>query len=99
MSDVHVIKMNGHDPLLIVLILGIACAAVGYINYRWPTVGASIDVATKVVIAIVGILIFANSGHSSDTLPPANQPAAATPASPVPCRRTAEAKPIPEYKC
>ncbi|MFF4796258.1 hypothetical protein [Streptomyces sp. NPDC001276] len=75
--------MYGHDPLLIALLLILAGAGIGIIQHRWPTIGASIDLATKVLIALIGMLVFVSGGTTGkgETTEPAPQPSvsAATP--------------------
>ncbi|MFK0101847.1 hypothetical protein [Streptomyces sp. NPDC091040] len=60
--------MYGHDPLSIIALLTLVGVGIAVIQYRWPTVGASIDVATKVLITLIGMLVFA-SGVASDPTP------------------------------
>lgn len=71
--------MYGHDPLLIVLILTLAGGGIGWVQYRWPTIGAAIDVATKVLITLIGMLIFAGGSTAGRSTP--TEPAPAPPTS------------------
>ncbi|MFH9090948.1 hypothetical protein [Streptomyces sp. NPDC017673] len=72
--------MYGHDPLLIALLLILVGAGIGIIQHRWPTIGASIDLATKVLIALIGMLVFVSGGTSGKGAPtkPTPQPSAST---------------------
>ncbi|MFJ1774999.1 hypothetical protein ACIOFQ_32940 [[Kitasatospora] papulosa] len=56
--------MYGHDPLSVIVLLALVGIGIAVVQYRWPTIGASIDVATKVLITLIGMLAFA-SGTSS----------------------------------
>lgn len=70
--------MYGHDPLLIALILTLGGVGIGCVQYRWPTIGAAIDVATKVLITFIGMLIFASGGTASRGTPTEPVPAPPT---------------------
>ncbi|MFE7431291.1 hypothetical protein [Streptomyces sp. NPDC057545] len=61
--------MYGHDPLLIILLLVLAGLGIGWIHHRRPAIGETIDVATKVLITLIGLLIFANSGTTEQNTP------------------------------
>ncbi|MCP9946786.1 hypothetical protein LUX12_21490 [Streptomyces somaliensis] len=77
--------MTGHDPLLILLILVLTGIAVGYIQHHWPLIGASIDVAGKVLLAVVGVLLFVDTASGENppqTGAPTPGPAATSPAHP-----------------
>ncbi|MER6274639.1 hypothetical protein [Streptomyces sp900105755] len=63
--------MYGHDPLAVIAVLIIVGVGISIVQYRWPTVGASIDLATKVLIALIGMLLFASgTAHQSATSVP-----------------------------
>lgn len=75
--------MNGHDPILILLILILVGLTVGYVNHHWPTIGASIDVAGKVLLVVIGILVFTGTAASPpQTAVPAPAPSMTAPAKP-----------------
>jgi len=61
--------MYGHDPLLIILLLVLAGLGIGCVQHRWPAIGEAIDVATKVLITLIGLLIFANGGTTEQNTP------------------------------
>ncbi|MER6499175.1 hypothetical protein ABT218_07215 [Streptomyces sp. NPDC001455] len=69
--------MYGHDPLLIVLLLVLAGLGIGWIQHRWPAIGETIDVATKVLITLIGLLIFASNGTTEQNTPTTPAPAPA----------------------
>jgi hypothetical protein len=75
--------MYGHDPLLIILLLVLAGLAIGCVQHRWPAIGEAIDVATKVLITLIGLLIFANSGTTEQ-----NTPTNPAPTPPMPATST-----------
>ncbi|MGW0079945.1 hypothetical protein ACWDU9_32900 [Streptomyces cellulosae] len=82
--------MNGHDPLGVIALLLIFGVGISVVGYRWPTIGAAIDLATKVVLACIGALLFA-SGMNVPSVTPApepTQPAAPTADTPVPMPST-----------
>ncbi|MFF0794190.1 hypothetical protein [Streptomyces spiralis] len=83
--------MYGHDPLLIGLLLLLVGAGIGIIQHRWPTIGASIDLATKVLIALIGMLVFVSGGAPSKapTKPSPQGSASAAVAAPAPAEKTA----------
>ncbi|MFG2299174.1 hypothetical protein [Streptomyces sp. NPDC048603] len=67
---------------MILILVGIA---VGYVHRRWPLIGASIDVAGKVLLAVVGVLLFVNTiseEKAPQTGVPAPGPSATSPAQP-----------------
>ncbi|MFF9077738.1 hypothetical protein ACF1FX_36130 [Streptomyces sp. NPDC014646] len=61
--------MYGHDPLLIILLLVLAGLGIGCVQHRWPAIGEAIDVATKVLITLIGLLIFANGSTTEQNTP------------------------------
>ncbi|MCX5106731.1 hypothetical protein [Streptomyces sp. NBC_00439] len=63
--------MHGHDPLLIVLLLALVGLGIGCVQHRWPAIGEAIDIATKVLITLIGLLIFASNGTTGQN-PPTN---------------------------
>ncbi|MFB8038773.1 hypothetical protein ACFC5Z_38890, partial [Streptomyces sp. NPDC056004] len=63
--------MHGHDPLLIVLLLALVGLGIGCVQHRWPAIGEAIDIATKVLITLIGLLIFASNGTTKQN-PPTN---------------------------
>ncbi|WP_335940996.1 hypothetical protein [Streptomyces sp. PTD5-9] len=67
--------MYGHDPLLIILLLALAGLGIGWIQHRRPAIGEAIDVATKVLITLIGLLIFANSSTTAQNTPTTPAPA------------------------
>lgn len=86
--------MYGHDPLLITLLLVLTGLGIGCVQHRWPTIGEAIDVATKVLITLIGLLIFA-SGTTEQSTPtnPAPTPAASSPAPAAPSPETSRVAP------
>ncbi|MFF1505739.1 hypothetical protein ACFVZR_39445 [Streptomyces sp. NPDC058316] len=75
--------MYGHDPLLIALLLVLAGLGIGCVQHRWPSIGEAIDVATKVLITLIGLLIFASGGTTEQSAPPDPVPAPSTSATPA----------------
>ncbi|MER7540540.1 hypothetical protein ABTX77_38095 [Streptomyces sp. NPDC097704] len=67
--------MYGHDPLLILLIMVLLAVLAGWIQHRWPAIGASVDVAGKVLLAIIGLMLFIVTVTETT----GNAPAPATP--------------------
>ncbi|MGW2089310.1 hypothetical protein [Streptomyces sp. NPDC001880] len=67
--------MYGHDPLLITLLLVLAGLGIGCVQHRWPAIGEAIDVATKVLITLIGLLIFASGGTTEQSTPTSPVPA------------------------
>ncbi|MEU9095928.1 hypothetical protein [Streptomyces sp. NPDC048428] len=65
--DIEGLPMYGHDPLSIIVLLALVGVGIAVVQYRWPTVGASIDVATKVLITLIGMLVFASGTTSGPT--------------------------------
>ncbi|MFF3735202.1 hypothetical protein ACFYXM_34265 [Streptomyces sp. NPDC002476] len=61
--------MYGHDPLLIILLLVLVGLGIGWIQHRRPAIGETIDVATKVLITLIGLLIFASNGTTEQNTP------------------------------
>lgn len=84
--------MYGHDPLLILLIMVLLAVLAGWIQHRWPTIGASVDVAGKVLLAIIGLMLFIVTATGTTTTTP--QPASPAPATPAPAT-SAPAAPAP----
>ncbi|WP_328622913.1 MULTISPECIES: hypothetical protein [unclassified Streptomyces] len=75
--------MNGHDPILILLILTLVGLTVGYVHHRWPTIGASIDIAGKVLLVVIGVLVFTGAGANPPQYTvPAPTPSMTAPAAP-----------------
>ncbi|MFF3129843.1 hypothetical protein ACFVRD_48620 [Streptomyces sp. NPDC057908] len=72
--------MHGHDPLLIILLLALVGLGIGCVQHRWPAIGEAIDIATKVLITLIGLLIFASSGTTKQNPPtnPAPAPSVST---------------------
>jgi hypothetical protein len=75
--------MHGHDPLLIILLLALVGLGIGCIQHRWPAIGEAIDVATKVLITLIGLLIFASGGTTEQNTPTTPVPAPSTSATPA----------------
>ncbi|MFJ4576870.1 hypothetical protein ACIP4W_36805 [Streptomyces sp. NPDC088846] len=73
--------MHGHDPLLIILLLALVGLGIGCVQHRWPAIGEAIDIATKVLITLIGLLIFASSGTTGQNPPtnPAPTPSVSAP--------------------
>ncbi|MFJ5724613.1 hypothetical protein [Streptomyces sp. NPDC093149] len=67
--------MHGHDPLLIILLLALAGLGIGCVQHRWPAIGEAIDIATKVLITLIGLLIFASTGTTEQNTPTTPAPA------------------------
>jgi hypothetical protein len=84
--------MYGHDPLLIALLLILGGLGIGCVQYRWPTIGAAIDVATKVLITFIGMLIFASGGATGRGTPaePVPAPPTSVTSSPTPATTSSE---------
>ncbi|MFE3145982.1 hypothetical protein ACFXJ6_04835 [Streptomyces sp. NPDC059218] len=78
--------MHGHDPLLIVLLLALVGLGIGCVQHRRPAIGEAIDIATKVLITLIGLLIFASNGTTKQNPPlvPAPAPTTSAPASAAP---------------
>ncbi|MCX5106999.1 hypothetical protein [Streptomyces sp. NBC_00439] len=76
--------MYGHDPLLVTLLLVLAGLGIGCVQHRWPAIGEAIDVATKVLITLIGLLIFASSGTTEQSAPTNPAPAPSMSATPSP---------------
>ncbi|MGY3677056.1 hypothetical protein [Streptomyces sp. TE33382] len=89
--------MYGHDPLLIILLLVLVGLGIGCVQHRRPAIGEAIDVATKVLITLIGLLIFASggtTGQSTPTKPAPTPPLSATP-SPAPAAPSPETSRVP----
>ncbi|CAL9330453.1 hypothetical protein [Streptomyces griseomycini] len=82
--------MNGHDPLGVIALLLLFGVGISVVGYRWPTVGAAIDLATKVVLACIGALLFASgmNAPSVTPVPEPTQPTAPTADAPAPASST-----------
>ncbi|MER5616847.1 hypothetical protein [Streptomyces sp. NPDC002215] len=74
--------MHGHDPLLIILLLALAGLGIGCVQHRWPAIGEAIDIATKVLITLIGLLGFASNGTTKQN--PSTNPAPAPSVSTAP---------------
>jgi hypothetical protein len=68
--------MYGHDPLLLITVLALIALAIGWIQHRHPAIGAAVDLASKVVLALIAVLVFA---FSTAKAPPASH----TPVAPA----------------
>ncbi|MCX5115531.1 hypothetical protein OOK13_45375 [Streptomyces sp. NBC_00378] len=75
--------MHGHDPLLIVLLLALVGLGIGCVQHRWPAIGEAIDIATKVLITLIGLLIFASSGTTGQNSPTSPVPAPSVSTAPA----------------
>ncbi|MFJ7497982.1 hypothetical protein ACIQZB_44270 [Streptomyces sp. NPDC097727] len=75
--------MYGHDPLLIALLLVLAGLGIGCVQHRWPAIGEAIDVATKVLITLIGLLIFVSGGTTEQNPPTSPIPAPSVSATPA----------------
>ncbi|MFJ3128017.1 hypothetical protein ACIPJO_34595 [Streptomyces sp. NPDC086993] len=75
--------MHGHDPLLIVLLLALVGLGIGCVQHRWPAIGEAIDIATKVLITLIGLLIFASSGTTGQNPPTSPVPAPSVSTAPA----------------
>ncbi|MEU2135083.1 hypothetical protein [Streptomyces sp. NPDC018352] len=75
--------MHGHDPLLIVLLLALVGLGIGCVQHRWPAIGEAIDIATKVLITLIGLLIFASNGTTEQNPPTSPAPAPSVSTAPA----------------
>ncbi|MEU0632445.1 hypothetical protein [Streptomyces sp. NPDC005989] len=75
--------MHGHDPLLIVLLLALVGLGIGCVQHRWPAIGEAIDIATKVLITLIGLLIFASNGTTKQNPPTSPVPAPSVSTAPA----------------
>ncbi|WP_331724799.1 hypothetical protein [Streptomyces canus] len=50
--------MYGHDPLLLIVVIALVACVIGWIHHRHPAIGAAIDLAAKVVLALIAVLVF-----------------------------------------
>lgn len=75
--------MHGHDPLLIILLLALVGLGIGCVQHRWPAIGEAIDIATKVLITLIGLLIFASNGTPGQNPPTNPTPAPSVSATPA----------------
>lgn len=83
--------MYGHDPLSIIVLLALVGVGIAVVHYRWPTVGASIDVATKVLITLIGMLVFASGLASKPAQGDAPRDKSEAPAASSPARSSSAA--------
>ncbi|MCX4851740.1 hypothetical protein [Streptomyces sp. NBC_00893] len=74
--------MHGHDPLLIILLLALVGLGIGCVQHRWPAIGEAIDIATKVLITLIGLLIFASNGTTEQNPPTSPVPSPSMSAPP-----------------
>jgi hypothetical protein len=77
--------MNGHDPLLIGLLLSVLAVAAGVAYCRWPALGPALDIASKTVLVFICTMIFIGSGgtnQSNRTVAPSAPLPTPTPAMP-----------------
>ncbi|MEU6546979.1 hypothetical protein [Streptomyces sp. NPDC046859] len=72
--------MYGHDPLLLIIAIALVALAIGWIQHTRPAIGTAIDLASKVVLALIAVLVFAFS--TAKTTPADHAPA--TPARQTP---------------
>ncbi|MFJ7498112.1 hypothetical protein ACIQZB_45110 [Streptomyces sp. NPDC097727] len=77
------LHMYGHDRLLIILLLILTGLGIGYIQHRWPAIAEATDIATKVLITLIGLLIYASSGTTEQNTPTNPAPAPSTSAAPT----------------
>ncbi|MCT2544074.1 MULTISPECIES: hypothetical protein [Streptomyces] len=53
------------------------------VQHRWPAIGEAIDIATKVLITLIGLLIFASNGTTGQNPPTSPAPAPSVSAAPA----------------
>jgi hypothetical protein len=70
--------MYGHDPLLLIVVIALVACVIGWIHHQHPAIGAAVDLAAKVILALIAVLVFVfittkNPPTSQTPLTPATQ--------------------------
>lgn len=88
--------MYGHDPLLLIVVIALVAWGIGWIHHQHPAIGAAMDLAAKVVLALTAVVVFVFITAKN---PPIGQapltPATQSPGSPSPAP-TPDTVPAPD---